>query len=874
MGEPGVGKSRLFYEFKLLSQRGCLVLETFSVSHGKAYPYLPLIDLLKNYFQITLQDDERQRREKIGGKVLMLDRNLEDTLPYLFALLSIDEPTSSLQQMDPQIRKRRTFEAIKRLLMRESLNQPLILIFEDLHWLDGETQAFLTLLSESIATAKILLLVNYRPEYHHEWSNKTFFSQLRLDPLGQAEAEEMLATLLEEKGGTQLRPGSSTGHAPLQSLKRFILEKTEGNPFFMEEIIQALREQGVLTGPRRVGTAHLNVGARTGSASRSPDTAAGRELLPTDLHLPLTVQGVLAARIDRLPPEEKALLQTLSVIGKEFLLSLVKQVVDRSEDELHTLLSHLQTAEFIYEQPAFPEVEYTFKHALTQEVAYNSLLLERRKVLHERTAGAIEEFYRQQLEEHYSDLAHHYSRSDNTRKAVEYLGLAGQQAVQRSAYTEAITHLTTALGLLKTLPDTPERTQQELDLQLTLGPALMATKGWAAPEAGEAYTRARELCRQVGETPQLFRALFGLWLFYVVREKLQPLRELGEQLLSLAQSVQDPTRLLAAHVALGYELYLLGEFVPAQEQVEQGIALYDLEQYRALTLFYGGTDPGVYSLSLAAWSLWVLGYPDQALKKSHEALTLGQELAHPFSLAFALCFATELHQLRQESQATQEQAAALITLSTEQGFPFWLARGTIVQGWVLSEQGQGEEGIVQIRQGLDVYRATGAEIWRSYHRALLAEAHGKVGQAEEGLAVVIEALDRAHGNGDRYYEAELYRLKGTLTLQSKTSLGRVSSKSQASQDKSEDTNPQSLTPNPQAEAEAEACFLKAIEIAQWQEARSWELRASVSLARLWQSQGKKDEARQILAEIYGWFTEGFDTADLKEAQELLKTFSE
>ena len=554
IGEPGVGKSRLFHEFKLRSQAGCLVLETFSVSHGKAYAYLPLIDLLKNYFQLALQDDERKRREKITGKVLTLDRSLEDTLPYLFFLLGLAEPTSPLQQMDPQIRRKRTLEAIKRLLVRESLNLPLILIFEDLHWLDTETQAFLSLLSESIATAHILLLVNYRPEYRHDWGNKTYYTQLRLDPLGSAEAEEMLTALLEEKVG-------ATHASPLQDLKQFILEKTEGNPFFMEEIVQALVEQGILA--RDVG-------------------AHGVRPVPADLRLPPTVQAVLASRIDRLPPMEKELLQTLAVIGKEFSLSLLKQVVNKPEDELQGLLSHLQAAEFIYEQPTFPEVEYTFKHALTQEVAYNSLLLERRKILHERTAQAIEALFHSRLEDHYSELAQHYSRSGNTQKAVEYLHLAGQQAVQRSANAEAINHLTAALELLKTLPDAPERAQQELTLQITLGVPLVATKGFGAQEVGQVYARARELCQQVGDTPQLSRVLFGLGLFYGVRGELQTSRELAEQHLRLAQSVHDPALLLTAHRVLGVNSYYVGEFAPAREHLEQAIALYNPQQHRSL----------------------------------------------------------------------------------------------------------------------------------------------------------------------------------------------------------------------------------------------------------------------------------------------------
>jgi class 3 adenylate cyclase len=381
MGEPGVGKSRLFHEFKLRWQQGCLILETFSISHSKAYPYLPLIELLKNYFQITLQDDERRKRERITGRVLTLDRSLEDTVPYLFFLLGVAEPTSSLQQMDSQIRRQRTFEAIKRLLLRESLNQPIILIFEDLHWLDAETQAFLNLLSESVATARVLVLVNYRPEYRHEWGSKTYYTQLRLDPLGRKEAEELLTALLGDE---------ATQHAaPLQDLKRLILEKTEGNPFFIEEIVQALVEQGILVRDPAVG-ARLRLGFSIGHVP-----------LPTSIQIPTTVQAVLVSRIDRLSASEKTLLQTLAVIGKEFSFSLLKQVVDQPEDELQRLLFRLQSAEFIYEQPAFPEPEYTFKHALTQEVAYTSLLTERRRVLHERAAKALEGLFHHQLEDHY-----------------------------------------------------------------------------------------------------------------------------------------------------------------------------------------------------------------------------------------------------------------------------------------------------------------------------------------------------------------------------------------------------------------------------------------------------------------------------------------
>src|SRR5437867_2316962 len=350
MGEPGVGKSRLFCEFRLTSHSGCLVLEASSVSYGKASPYLPLLDLLKSYFQLHPQDDERQRKEKITGKVLILDRSLEDTLPYLFALLGIDDSSTSLQHMDPQIRRRRIFEALKRLFLRESLNQPLILLLEDLHWLDTETQGFLDILSESVASARLLLLVNYRPEYRHEWGSKTYYTQLRLAPFGTEEAEEFLTALLGETIGAH-------GRAPLQTLKQLILERTEGTPFFMEEVVQTLVDEGVLSGER--GLYRL-------------------EHAPSALHISPTVQGVLAARIDRLTAEEKALLHQLAIIGRQFPLSLVRQVVAQPEEELYHHLSSLQRKEFLYEQPAFPEVEYLFKHALTQEVTYGTVLHEQR----------------------------------------------------------------------------------------------------------------------------------------------------------------------------------------------------------------------------------------------------------------------------------------------------------------------------------------------------------------------------------------------------------------------------------------------------------------------------------------------------------------
>ncbi len=372
MGEPGVGKSRLFYEFKHIAQSGWMVLEASSVSHGNGSPYLPLIELLRAYFDISLSDDDRKRREKVAGKIAILDRTLEDTLPYLYNLFGIFESADPLAQMDGQIKKRRTLDAIKRIVLRESLSEPLIVIFEDLHWIDSETQALLDLIVDGLATARILLLVNYRPEYRHEWGNKTYYIQLRLDPLAEESAEEMLAALL----------GSSK---ELVALKRLIIEKTEGNPFFMEEMVQNLFEENTLLRNGEVKLAH-------------PLSA---------IHVPPMVQAILAARIDRLPAEEKELLQTLAVLGIVCPLNLIRLAAVKSGDELAPTLHHLQAGEFIYEQPAFPEIEYTFKHALTQQVAYNSTLIERRKLLHERIAQAIEELVTNSLDDHLADLAYH-----------------------------------------------------------------------------------------------------------------------------------------------------------------------------------------------------------------------------------------------------------------------------------------------------------------------------------------------------------------------------------------------------------------------------------------------------------------------------------
>ena len=812
VGEAGVGKSRLVYELLHSHHlQGWRVLESASVSYGKATPYFPVLDLLRRYALVDERDDPRTIRAKVTGQLLTLDEALQDAIPPLLALLDALPDESSFLALDPPQRRQRTLQALKRVLLCESQVQPLLLVCEDLHWIDAETQAVLDSLVESLPTTQLLLLANYRPEYQHGWGSKTYYTQLRLDPLPPASADAFLQTLL----------GDDPSLVPL---KQLLIARTEGNPFFLEESVRTLVETGVLVGER---------GAyRLAQALRS-------------IQVPATVQAVLAARIDRLPPEEKHLLQAAAVIGKDIPVTLLQAIVELPVAAVQRSLAHLQAAEFLYETTLFPELAYTFKHALTQEVAYNAVLLERRRGLHERAAQAIEGLFNERLPEYYNALAHHYSRSGNTAKAVDYLRHAGQQAVERSAYAEAVSHLTATLDLLTTLPESRERRQQELGVHMTLGMALRAIRGAGTPEVERLYTRARALCEQVGEPPQLFRVLWGLWMVYNARGDYQPMRVLGDELLSLAQRLQDPDLLLEAHHALWTSLFTGGALTAARVHQEQGRRLYEPQRHRLHAALYSGHDPGVCCHQLAAPVLWLLGYPDQAVASSQTALTLAQQLVHPMSLTNALYWAAVLHHLRRETPLSQARAETSMTVATDQALPLQVARATPLRGWALTTYGHGEEGRAQIQQGLATTRAMGTTADRPYHLALLAEASAQTGQTTEGLAALAEALATLATSRVQWWEAELYRLRGALLLQHAVA----------------------------QPAEAEACFQQALAVARRQQAKSLELRAAMSLSRLWQQQGKRAEAHALLAPIYGWFTEGFDTADLQEAKALLEALT-
>ena len=808
VSDAGVGKSRLLYEFrKAVASEGVDFLEGKCLSYSRSVAYHPWIDILKSNFDIGEGDGGSQIREKVKNGLIKLGVDEAANLPYLLELLAVKESGIDSISLSPEARKNMIIEALKRISLKGSEIQPLIMAFEDLYWVDKSSEEALKHLLDSISGARIFLIFTYRPEFVHTWSAKSYHSQVTLNRLSNRESLTMVTHLL----GPEVIDNS---------LEELILEKTEGVPFFIEELIKSLTDLNII------------------------EKADSKYRLSKDIKkvaIPSTIQDVTMARVDLLPDAAKGVLQTGSVIEREFSYELIKMVSDLAEEELLSHLSVLKDSELLYERGIFPQSAYIFKHALTQEVVYSSLLLKRRKHIHEKIGRAIETLYPERLEEFYEMLAYHYTEAGCHEQAVAYWQQAGQRALQRSANMEALDHLTKGLEGLKTLPDTPVRTQLELDFLIALGLAHRLTRGYTAPEAARIYTRARKVCQQVGDTPKLAQVLFGLSIYHLGRADYRTAQELGEQLLAEARRQRDAGLMLEAHRVLGSTLYYTGEFSAARAHLEQGIALYDQQQHRSHTELFG-FDPGAVCHAIAALALSVLGYPDQAQQRIQTALTMAQATSHPHSLGAALNWVTELHQHCGEPQVVQEHAERSLAFSSEQGFPHWVAWATQNRGWALAIQGRSKEGIAQLHQGRDMLQDLGLEIAMTGILGNLTEAYGHAGQPEAGLQAVAEALKLVEQTGERKYEASLYRTKGELLL--------------------------GLSADHRTEAES--CFHQALAVARRQQAKLFELRAATSLSRLWQKQGKIQEASDLLAEIYGWFTEGFDTKYLKEAKALLK----
>jgi class 3 adenylate cyclase/predicted ATPase len=807
-GDAGIGKSRLVQMLKEhMANQSHTCWECRSLSYFENTALFPLTDLFQRLLRFQAEDTPDEKLRKLEQMLRQYRLPLEETI-FLFApLLSLPLPEDRYPPLalSPQRQRQKTLETIVAILLELAERQPVLFIVEDLHWTDPTTLELLGLLLDQTPTTSLLVLLTYRPHFQPAWHHRSYLAEITVNRLSHAQVEQIVTCVTD-------------GKTLPQEVLAQIIEKTDGVPLFVEEMTKSLLESGQL----KALDGHYELG---GSLST--------------LTIPATLQDSLMARLDRLVTA-KAVAQYAAVIGRQFPYALLQAVSQVDEAILQHELGRLVDAELVYQRGLPPQSTYVFKHVLIQDAAYASLLKSTRQHYHQRIGQVLEAQFPETVEGQPELLAHHYTEAGLIAQAVDSWEKAGQHAIEHSAHVEAISHLRTGLELLQTLPETPERTRREVDVLIALGVSLIATQGSGAPEVGQIYTHARQLCQSLNTPHQLFPALRGLWLYSNVRAEYQTAHALGEQLLALAQQVQDSTMLLAAHRALGLTLFWQGAVASAHRHFAQGMALYDTQQHRASVFLYG-EDVGVICHSTTAWTLWYLGYPDQALARSHEAVILAQQVAHPFSLVLALSAAALFHQIRREVRCTQERAEAAHILAKEQGFPYWMAMSSILRGWALAHQGQAQEGIEQINQSVMAWRATGAETTRPYYLVILAEAYETIKQSEIGLEVLAEALTRVDKTGERWCEPELYRLKGELLLQQ----------------------------NADNQAEAETCFQQAIAVAQNQQAKLLELRATTSLARLWQQQGKRQEAHDLLALVYHWFTEGFDTADLKDAKALL-----
>jgi tetratricopeptide (TPR) repeat protein len=725
VGEAGVGKSRLLWEF-MRSHRthGWLILESGSVSYGKATPYLPVIELLKAYFKIQERDGQREIRERVAGKLLMLDRALEPLLTPLLALLDVPVDDAAWAALDPLQRRLRTLEAVKRLLLRESQVQPLLVLFEDLHWIDSETQALLDGLVESLPASRVLLLVNYRPEYEHAWGRKTFYSQLRIDPLAPDSADELLHILLGEDG-------------TLEPLKRVLIARTEGNPFFLEESVRTLVETAALLGEH--GTYRV------------------AQPLPA-IHVPATVQAVLAARIDRLPPGDKAMLQMASVVGKDIPVALLQAIAEPTEDELRAALGRLQAAEFLYETSLFPDLEYTFKHALTHEVAYGSLLQERRRALHARIVSAIEGLYPERLAEHVERLAHHALGGEVWEKAIDFLHQAGRKAAERSAYREATAYFERALDALRHLPQDPEWQARAIDLHLDASQTHLVSGKRA--RTVEHARQAEALAESLGDERRLARALATLairaWNWGDSDRGL----ELGQRALAIAVRLDDLSLQRRLNIALGWSAHHCGNYRQSAQILSRVAEALQGSRRDELLLTGAAMLGSVFSRACVAWSLAELGEFAEAMARSEEALRIAREVDHPASLMLAyrsLGFVALRQGAIPQAIPPLERAVELCRTQERNFFDFTAAH----LGYTYALSRRLPEGVTLMEEALADPDATGT-ICHPLFLAYLGEAHLLAGRRDDAVAVAGRALDLAHRQKERGSEAWILRLLGDI----------------------------------------------------------------------------------------------------------------
>jgi class 3 adenylate cyclase/predicted ATPase len=807
-GEPGIGKSRIVREVRarLEGEPHVRLLCQCSPYHQTS-PLHPVIAQLERAAGLERDDPPGARLDKLATLLARGTDRLDESVPLIAALLGL--PTEDRYpplDLTPQRQKQRTLKVLVDQLEGMAAAQPVLVAYEDVHWIDPTTQELLGMAIERIQRLPVLALITFRPEFSPPWSRQPHVSALVLTRLGRRDA----AMMVEQVVGDKALPDEVAAQ---------IVAKMDGVPLFVEELTKTVLESGLL---RDAGDCYELTGP-----------------LPP-LAIPSTLHDSLLARLDRLAPV-KEVAQIGATIGREFSHALLAAVADLPESELKAVLDQLVAAELVFRRGTAPDVTYSFKHALVQDAAYSTLLKRRRQQLHARIRHLLEVQFPEIRSTRPEIIAYHSARAGLFERAAIYWLKAGQLAAERSASIEAIAHLTEGIRALSKLGDTPWRTRHELRCQLALGPALLATRGWSTPEAAEAYRRARELCEKLGEDRERFAASWGLWLLHSTRGETRHAHELTKELFEVAERLDDTGLRLQAHHAAWADLTWMGDPRTACEHVRKGLALYDPKEHRPHALLYGGHDPGVCGKGQGGLALWLLGHPDQAEQSASEAVHLAEDLRHAPSLAHALFWIALCHQFRQDGPEAWAYSERLIALASEQELALYRACGLITRGWARVRRGEGCEGIRELREGLDFYTEAEVKLLLSYFRTVLADCYHRIGKSELALISIDGALSIANQTSEHFWHAAILQLKGDIVL----ALDHF------------------------GEAHAEVCFRAAINLARTQGAKSLELRAATSLARLWRDQGSRAEAHNLLAPVYGWFTEGFGTADLIDAKALL-----
>jgi serine/threonine protein kinase/predicted ATPase/class 3 adenylate cyclase len=833
-GEPGIGKSRLLHEVK---QQVChgkqdtpvprtpLVLEWRGAPQYQNSDFYPVRDFLERYLNLRREQAVETRRARLEEMLSGLGFSLPEAVPLFAPLLGL--PGSErypVPALSPQKLRQKTLEALLDWLRRQAGRQPLLLLVEDLHWADRSTLGLLDLILEQVTSESMFLLFTCRPEFRSPWGDCHFLTRVALNRL----TRKQVVDLIERRTGCSGLP---------PEVGEQVLARTDGVPLFVEEMVKMMLEAGLL----RQQNGHFEL---QGS-------------LPARA-IPDTLQDLLMTRLDRLG-EARGIAQIGAALGREFTHELIQAVVGCSPprgglDErasgasdslpqcdattLEEGLSRLIEAELLFRKGRPPEVSYLFKHALIQDAAYQSLPRSTRQRVHQRIAETYLSSFTETVEAHPELLAHHFTEAGLITDAIGWWEKAGLVARERSANAEAIGHLSRGLELLSGLKESPENDRQELRIQIPLGAALLSTRGYAAPEVGLTYSRARALCEKLGETDDLFHILWGMWAWLVVRDELDLCMEMAPEILRLAEAQQDDGMLMEALFVPGLTQTYRGEFEEARRHCERGAALAETERCRHHAR-RTGQNCAVTIRCYWGLALWHLGYSDQALRCCQEMVALARQLNHPFTLCYAYHHAAWLHQHCRLGNEARAFAQAEIDLAAEQEFAFWAATGRLYRGAALLLLGEHAQGLADVRQGLEAYRATGAELALPYYLSFLAQGQARVGQTEEGLQTLDSALVAADRRHDYFHLAEIHRLRGEWLL---------------------DRDP----------AQAETAFLRSLETARGQGGRSWELRAALSLGRLWHARGRTAEARDLVAGIYATFTEGFGTPDLVDARTWIK----